>query len=219
MRDLSLLGVYQEQRPAKVHEQSLPTDGLVSRGHEAISYHHHSSLRQALLQDAQKRQVVPSRGMEGCWRPSECHLHHFMETSLHCQRAKSQEPHRDLPMLGCRRRLTDFFDGSSRAFRTPTGTSATKFLLRRFQIGSSAGNFFRSSKILLKERIITVRAAANEREFSSQDFSFFSLAYLHRFAKTKKLWATLQKCTAILHILQFTMNNHKNSNAMKMMKQ
>ena len=174
IRDLSSLGMYQEQRPAKVHEQSLPTDGLVSRGHEAISYHHHSSLRQALLQDAQKRQVVPSRGMEGCWRPSECHLHHFMETSLHCQRAKSQEPHRDLPMLGCRRRLTDFFDGSSRAFRTPTGTSATKFLLRRFQIGSSAGNFFRSSKILLKERIITVRAAANEREFSSQDFSFFS---------------------------------------------
>ena len=33
---------------------------------------------------------------------------------------------------------------------------------------------FSKAKILLKERIITVWAAANEREFSSQDFSFFS---------------------------------------------
>ena len=77
--------------------------------------------------------------MEGRRWPFERDLHYAMETSLHCQRAKSQESHWDLPMPCRWRGQLDFFVGPSRSVRSETGTSAPKFLFRCLQTRGFAG--------------------------------------------------------------------------------
>ena len=104
-------------------------NGLVLGGDASLFDNNNTSFGQVLLQDAQKRQALPSSGVEGRRRPSQCRLHHPVEASIHCQCAKSQEPHWDLPMFGGRRGVLDFFDGSPHANGKEAGIAASKFLL------------------------------------------------------------------------------------------
>ena len=69
-----------------------------------------------------------------------------------------------------------------------------------FKLVALQVTFSRSSKILLKERIITVRAAANEREFSSQDFSFFSLSHICTALQKRKNCGQLYKSALLFCI-------------------